>query len=283
MKKINLSFLFRIYLSLNAGIIVVFTFLLPHQTIASMCSSDDLHWLKQQTLEVRDANDVAARLAKIRNNNPITSEADSLEVTPRDIVVAHIAKIEIAGDKPIEILDQTNSTLSQVLKKAELFKLFSKIAFRNYADLIIGYSVSEISTTKVQVKKGNEILFTVEVMEDGGILFTLYENAHGSFNSINWRNVEWSQAAQDLFKSAEETRNKEAEHRHEDGNLAFNNQYTGPEHFLLALATRTNDSSNFSELFSSNNKLTSQATGLQRLKEVTLGLFFNSFSAQTRR
>ena len=282
--KTNLSFLFQIYLLLNAGVIIAFTLLLPNHAIGATCSAGDFHWLKQQTLEVKDANDVATRLAKIRSNNSGVNEVELIEVTARDGAVAHIAKVEVVRNDQTEVvLDQTNDTFSQALKKLEVFKQFSKRAFKDYAQIMTN-NVREISNTKIQITRNNEILFTVEVMQAGGILFTLYENAYGSFNSINWRNVQWTQTAQDLFKSAEEIRNKEAEYRHEDGNLSFVNQYTSPGHILLALAIKPNEGfSNFSDLFSSNSNLASQATGLQRFKEVTLGLFFNSFSAQTRR
>ena len=284
--KTNSSLLFQTYFLSITGVIVLFTTLLPNQVVGATCSSD-LHWLKQQTEEARDANDIAARFAKIRRASDLesTGRTEIVEVTDRDLTLAYIAKVEIVkGNETEVIIDQTGGTLPQVLKNTGDFRVVSERAFKNYVKTITGYDIQEVTDIKIRVIKDGEVLLTVEVMQEGGVLFKfLNEDAYNSFNSINWENVEWTNSAEALFKSAEEARNQESTYRQqEENNRSFENIFTSPEHILLALATRQRDE-RFSDFHNLFNNLTNRPTGMQRLGELTLGLVSNRFSAQTRR
>lgn len=283
--KTNSSSLLQVYFFSIVGTITLLTTLLPHYVMGAICSYDS-HWLKQHTLEMRDFNDVAARLAKIRrNNNPEASNI--IGINDRDLTLAHIARIEVVRDgQTTVIVDHTNGTLSQVLKDKGLLKIFSERAFKNYTQTITGYNVTEVTNIKIRIMQEGQVLFTIEVMQNGGVLLRLNESAYNSFSSINWHpdNIKWEESTKILFEAAKAARNQESTYRQEkESNTSFENVFTSPEHILLALATRSRSSETSSDFHNTFNNLSNRPTGMQRIGELTLGLVSNRFSAQTRR
>ena len=277
--KINLSFLLQVYFFSIAGIIMLLIALLPHYVVGAVCFKDS-PYEKIHTEEMADISHIAALLARISHNT-----SGKIEVNYKHLTAASIAKVEVIRDGQTEVLELNNGTLPQVLKDKKLLKLFSDKVFETYDIWGPGLSPYKLTNNKRSAEKDGEPFFTMEVMPEGGILFKLGEKASRLFDlDINWGNVYWTDGAEILLRSSEEAAHQESTYRQQKENRPpFKNVFIGPEHTLLALATRrssetfTND---FQDLFTS--ELAPKPTIMRGVREVILGFFFNSFSARAR-
>ena len=203
------------------------------------------------TKEVMDNNYLAILYAKIRKRITPEDFRRIVEVMSLDVQAAFISKIEIAewvdvwvdGRKERQpkteevIVDTTSGTLSKTLRETGHFIEFSKAVFEAYKGVLADYespiqdSINERKIMVVERGHTHKELFSIEVMSEGGLLFQFFDkniinNVLGSNNPMTW-----TESAEALFESAERASREESE------NMKIRNIFTGPEHFLLALAT----------------------------------------------